>query len=74
MKGRVEFTVDRCKGCEICSSVCPRSILCIDEDNTNNKGYHPMKCFKEEDCIGCGNCATMCPDGAIAVYREEEKE
>ena len=41
MAARVTFDQDRCKGCELCTSVCPRHIVVIDTKTTNRKGYHP---------------------------------
>lgn len=73
-KGRLEFTVDRCKGCELCVSVCPTKILAIDGKVLNAMGYHPISVTEMDKCIGCANCATICPDGVISVYREEREE
>lgn len=67
-QGKVVFNEEKCKGCELCISVCPVKILCIDKERINKKGYHPATVTEETRCIGCGNCATMCPDGAISVY------
>jgi len=70
-KGCVEFRVDRCKGCGLCISVCPRKILGFDKEQVNIKGYHPATCLDPDSCVGCASCAIMCPDGVITVYREE---
>ncbi|MBP3384966.1 MAG: 4Fe-4S binding protein [Firmicutes bacterium] len=69
-RGRLVIKADRCKGCELCASVCPKKILEIDNKVLNHKGYHPIGITSEEECIGCGNCGIMCPDGVINVYRE----
>ncbi len=69
-KGRLVFRSDRCKGCELCVSVCPKQILKLDEENVNVKGYHPVTVTDENECIGCASCALMCPDGIINVYAE----
>jgi 2-oxoglutarate ferredoxin oxidoreductase subunit delta len=69
-KGKLIIRTDRCKGCELCISVCPKRVLKIDEVNVNVKGYHPVTVANAEDCIGCGSCALMCPDGIINVYTE----
>lgn len=69
-KGRLVFRSDRCKGCELCVSVCPKKILKLDEMNVNAKGYHPVALTDESECIGCASCAVMCPDGIINVYTE----
>lgn len=66
----VKFNRDKCKGCELCVSVCPKKILEIDKVNINSKGYHPAGVIpdKQGDCIGCTNCAVICPDCVISVY------
>ena len=70
-KGKLEFRADRCKGCELCVSVCPKKILKLDEENVNKKGYHPVTCTNMDECIACASCALMCPDGIINVYAVE---
>ena len=70
-KGQVKFDEERCKGCELCVSVCPTKILGLHEVNINLKGYHPVCVIDEDKCIGCANCALICPDGAISVYMKE---
>jgi 2-oxoglutarate ferredoxin oxidoreductase subunit delta len=58
---------DRCKGCELCVSVCPQKILGMSEA-INTKGYFFAEVKDAERCIGCMICALMCPDVAIAVF------
>ncbi len=67
-KGKIMIKTDRCKGCELCISVCPKKILKINEAQINIRGYHPASIMNEELCIACANCAVMCPDGSINVY------
>ncbi|MGI6752212.1 MAG: 4Fe-4S binding protein [Anaerovoracaceae bacterium] len=73
MKAIVKFRMNRCKGCELCVSVCPKKIIKT-QNMLNPKGYHAV--FIEDmdmkECIGCANCALMCPDGVISVYLKEE--
>jgi len=59
---------ERCKGCEVCVSVCPKKILALGEA-INVAGYHSAECTNEAECIGCAFCALMCPDAAIEVYK-----
>ena len=56
-----------CKGCGLCTDVCPVGIL--EPDVITAKGYHPAHCTDEDKCTGCATCATMCPDVAITVER-----
>ena len=70
---RVLFNKDKCKGCELCVSFCPKKILAMDE-GVNNKGYHPAGITDESACVGCRSCATMCPDCCISIYELEAGE
>lgn len=72
VKGRVLFDENRCKGCELCTTVCPVKIVKMDRKRINVKGYHPAKVDEMEKCIACQNCATICPDIVITVEREKE--
>jgi 2-oxoglutarate ferredoxin oxidoreductase subunit delta len=71
VKGRVKFDEDRCKGCELCTTVCPVNIVIMDKKRINSKGYHPATVVEMDKCIGCANCAVMCPDVVITVEREK---
>jgi 2-oxoglutarate ferredoxin oxidoreductase subunit delta len=68
-KGVVTFDTDRCKGCELCVSVCPVDIVAINTTQINKKGYHPATVTDPDKCIACANCAVMCPDVVIRVER-----
>ena len=70
-KAKVIIKRDRCKGCEICISVCPKNILAIDDVEVNINGYHAVKIVDESECIACASCGIMCPDGAINIYKEQ---
>ncbi len=64
----IEVDKEKCKGCGLCVSVCPKKVL-KQGDKINTKGYNYTIQFKE-GCIGCKMCAEMCPDVAITVYKE----
>ena len=67
---RVKFIDERCKGCLLCTTVCPAEII-IQSDRFNQQGYKVAE-VKEEDmskCIGCASCALICPDFAIRVWK-----
>ncbi len=72
-KGMVVINVDRCKGCGLCTHVCPVDILELSPDTFNVKGYHPVVVTDMEKCIGCASCATICPDVVFTVYREQRR-
>lgn len=57
---------DRCKGCGLCITVCPKNVLEISTD-VNTKGYFPVYQARPKDCIHCTVCCIMCPDVAISI-------
>jgi len=69
MAGKVTFDENRCKGCELCTTVCPVKIVIMDKDRINIKGYHPATVKEMDKCIACGACARMCPDVVIRVEK-----
>lgn len=60
---------ERCKGCSLCVSACPKKIIVIRKDIITPKGYCPAECSYESKCTGCAMCFTVCPDCAIEVER-----
>ena len=66
-----EIDKNRCKGCGLCVTVCPKKVLEI-TDQVNTKGYFPAYRARPEDCIHCALCCTMCPDVAITITEEAE--
>ena len=70
-KGKLVFSADRRKGCELCVNACPMKILKLEDVAVNRKGYHPISVTDPDKCIACARCALMCPDGIINVYVEE---
>ena len=69
MAGKVTFDTERCKCCELCTAVCPKHIVVIDQNTINRKGYHPAAVTDMEQCIACASCARMCPDSVITVEK-----
>ena len=69
-RGTILIDEDRCKGCELCTTVCPFNLVHI-ANHFNAKGYRPSTLVDPQgQCTGCTLCARMCPDVAIIVYRE----
>lgn len=66
---KVSFNEERCKGCGLCVTACPKGIVALEKDKINAKGYHPAGVIEQEKCIGCASCALMCPDTVITVER-----
>ncbi len=59
---------ERCKGCELCVTVCPKKVLEL-SDESNTMGYFPVKQARPEDCVFCTTCCIMCPDVAITINK-----
>ena len=64
-KMKVDF--DRCKGCGLCTTACPKKIVALQTEKLNKKGYNTAVCTDDDACIACALCAMMCPDCAITV-------
>ncbi len=63
--------IERCKGCGLCMTVCPKKVLEI-SDEVNVKGYFPVYQARPEDCVFCTTCCIMCPDVAITITKTVE--
>ncbi|MBQ8567607.1 MAG: 4Fe-4S binding protein [Oscillospiraceae bacterium] len=60
---------ERCKGCGLCTDVCPAKIIMIKHDKPNSKGYYTAECTDNEHCRSCRMCGIICPDCAITIYK-----
>ena len=67
----VSFNGEKCKGCELCASVCPKHLPAPGK-TMNSKGYFIMEIADMDSCVGCQSCALICPDGAISIWKEED--
>ncbi len=70
---RITVTEERCKGCLLCTTVCPVEIIGQSE-RINQHGYKVAEVPAESmgACTGCASCATICPDMAIEVWRSKK--
>jgi 2-oxoglutarate ferredoxin oxidoreductase subunit delta len=59
---------DRCKGCELCVTACPKACLALDPGTVNRLGYHPVRLTDAAACTSCAFCARVCPDAVFTVY------
>jgi 2-oxoglutarate ferredoxin oxidoreductase subunit delta len=65
---KIKINEERCKGCRLCTVVCPKEILCLGQE-INHQGYLYATISEMDRCTGCALCAQMCPDVAIEVWR-----
>ena len=65
---KIEIDIQRCKGCELCISVCPQNIISIGS-TLNQQGYYVATTQRLDQCTGCALCAESCPDIAITVFK-----
>lgn len=70
---RTIILAERCKGCLLCTTVCPVKIL-RRSTVVNGQGYAIAEVSDMSLCTGCGSCALICPDMAIRVFAPEKQE
>jgi 2-oxoglutarate ferredoxin oxidoreductase subunit delta len=70
----IEFREERCKGCCLCMTVCPKEIISVSA-RFNKSGYKVVEVAEDslDKCTSCAACALICPDYAITVWRKEGK-
>ena len=66
---KVKILDDVCKGCGLCTTVCPKKIMVLSKDRINAKGYSPVEIIDMDACISCAACAKMCPDAVLTIYK-----
>jgi 2-oxoglutarate ferredoxin oxidoreductase subunit delta len=69
MAGKIIIDTERCKGCGLCITVCPKSNIAVAAESNKN-GYFPAEA-KNADCTACTRCAIVCPEGIIEIYMDE---
>lgn len=71
---RVEIREERCKGCLLCTTVCPEALLTV-SGTMNASGFKVVHLpeSSQDACKGCSFCAEICPDCAIVVFRTKTK-
>ena len=55
----LNFDSEKCTGCGMCITVCPRSVFA----RSNGK----VEVVERDACIECGGCQKNCPHGALTV-------
>jgi formate hydrogenlyase subunit 6/NADH:ubiquinone oxidoreductase subunit I len=63
MMNRIIVDQDRCTGCNICSKICPISVV----DPADENHLPKVKEAKASSCVNCGHCEVFCPSGALTL-------
>ncbi len=67
-RGRIEFDLEKCIRCHLCSRVCPaKAIELVEDEKDEKKRKRPV--FLIYRCIYCGQCAEVCPVKAITLSK-----
>jgi 2-oxoglutarate ferredoxin oxidoreductase subunit delta len=66
---------ERCKGCGLCLSVCPKGLLEA-EEGRNARGHRPVRAVEgaAARCVRCGRCYRVCPDVAIEIVADDASD
>ena len=65
------FDEEKCKGCGLCITACPKKIIDLDTDKINKKGYNPAGVKDFDSCISCAQCAIICPHVVIKIENDK---
>lgn len=68
LAAKIEFDIQRCKGCCLCIYVCPTENIKMSE-KLNKKGHPYAQLIDKNKCTGCGLCFQICPDLVIEIEK-----
>ncbi len=68
---KITISVERCKGCCLCVSECPRGNIRM-STILNSGGHSYAEIIDQENCTGCALCCQMCAEVAIEI-KEKQK-
>ena len=72
-KTYIKIFRDHCKGCDICSEVCPKDVLSMVDAIDRWEGTM-VEITNIDACNACMLCEKQCPDFAIEVYNEKKEQ
>lgn len=73
-KGKIVIDKEICKGCKLCTLVCPYKLIAISNDFNSKSILPAVFSDNSEKCTGCKICYEVCPDVAIGVFKMIKKD
>jgi hydrogenase-4 component H len=75
-RGKLDIDPAKCTGCQVCSLVCPASVITMVDLGTRKVGDRELKVrrplFDLASCIFCGECVDNCAFNALELTKQFE--
>jgi len=75
-RGKLDIDPAKCTGCQVCSLVCPASVITMVDLGTRKVGDRELKVrrplFDLSTCIYCGECVDNCAFNALELTKKFE--
>ena len=75
-RGKLDIDPAKCTGCQVCSIVCPASVITMVDLGTRKVGERELKVrrplFDLASCIFCGECVDNCAFNALELSKQFE--
>jgi len=75
-RGKLDIDPAKCTGCQVCSLVCPATVITMVDLGTRKVGDRELKVrrplFDLASCILCGECVDNCAFNALQLTKQFE--
>ncbi|MGQ9843378.1 MAG: 4Fe-4S binding protein [Spirochaetota bacterium] len=68
-RGRLQYDVESCTGCGLCSKVCPANAIELYPAEINGKKTKRIVIYLSR-CTYCQECVVICPKNSIQITRD----
>lgn len=68
-RGRLQYDVESCTGCGLCSKVCPANAIELYPAKINGKKTKRIVIYLSR-CTYCQECVAICPKNSIQITRD----
>lgn len=68
-RGRLEYNVESCTGCGLCSKVCPANAIELYSADFNGKKTKRIVMYLSR-CTYCQECVVICPKNSIRMTKD----